>query len=142
MRYKKHCVLQGLLRISKYDAGKREKCKNAAMDFRKCGGVETVASIVSGGSVVKPGKKDGTNTLDQFMQWVLDGGDVEVEVGVVPARDSVRGARHEALGVARLACGVPELSKSILEIVPGAYGEAKKALHFLWQQVCAERCYR
>ena len=25
-RYKKHCVLQGLLRISKYDAGKREKC--------------------------------------------------------------------------------------------------------------------
>ncbi|CAK9013330.1 unnamed protein product [Durusdinium trenchii] len=107
------------------------------MDFRKCGGVETVASIVSGGSIVKAGKKDGTNILDQFMQWVLDGGeethggDVEVEVGVVPARDSVQGARYEALGVARLACGVPELSKSILEIVPGAYGGAKKALHFL-----------
>ena len=29
VRYKKHCVLQGLLRISKYDGGKREKCKNA-----------------------------------------------------------------------------------------------------------------
>ncbi|CAK9012905.1 unnamed protein product [Durusdinium trenchii] len=107
------------------------------MDFRKCGGVETVASIVSGGSIVKAGKKDGTNILDQFMQWVLDGGeethggDVEVEVGVVPARDSVQGARYEALGVARLACGVPELSKSILEIVPDAYGGAKKALHFL-----------
>ena len=56
---------------------------------------------------------------------------MEVEVGVVPARDSVQGARYEALGVARLACGVPELSKSILEIVPGAYGGAKKALHFL-----------
>ena len=28
-RYKKHCVLQGLLRISKYDPGKTEKCKNA-----------------------------------------------------------------------------------------------------------------
>ncbi|CAK9103484.1 unnamed protein product [Durusdinium trenchii] len=93
---------------------------------------QSVASIVSGGSIAKPGKKDGRNILDQFMQWVLDGGeethggDVEVEVGVVPARDSVRGA-----GVARPACGVPELSKSILEIVPGAYGEAKKALHFL-----------
>ena len=47
------------------------------------------------------------------------------------ARDSVQGARYEALGDAWLACGVPELSKSILEIVPGAYGEAKKALHFL-----------
>ena len=56
---------------------------------------------------------------------------MEVEVGVVPARDSVQGARYEALGVARLACCVPELSKSILEIVPGAYGGAKKALHFL-----------
>ena len=103
-----------------------QKLGDAAMDFRK------VASIVSGGSIAKPGKKDGRNILDQFMQWVLDGGeethggDVEVEVGVVPARDSVRGA-----GVARPACGVPELSKSILEIVPGAYGEAKKALHFL-----------
>ena len=31
VRYKKHCVLQGLLRISKYDAGKREKCKNAVL---------------------------------------------------------------------------------------------------------------
>ena len=114
-----------------------QKLGDAAMDFRKCGGVETVASIVSGGSIVKAGKKDGTNILDQFMQWVLDGGeethggDVEVEVGVVPARDSVQGARYEALGVARLACGVPELSKSILEIVPGAYGGSKKALHFL-----------
>ena len=114
-----------------------QKLGDAAMDFRKCGGVETVASIVSGGSIVKAGKKDGTNILDQFMQWVLDGGeethggDVEVEVGVVPARDSVQGARYEALGVARLACCVPELSKSILEIVPGAYGGAKKALHFL-----------
>ena len=29
VRYKKHCVLQGLLRISKYDAAKMEKCKNA-----------------------------------------------------------------------------------------------------------------
>ena len=47
------------------------------------------------------------------------------------ARDSVQGARYEALGDAWLACGVPELSKSILEIVPGAYGVAKKALHFL-----------
>ena len=36
------------------------------MDFRKCGGVETVASIVSGGSIVKPGKKDGANILDQW----------------------------------------------------------------------------
>ena len=68
-----------------------QKLGDAAMDFRKCGGVETVASIVSGGSIVKAGKKDGTNILDQFMQWVLDGGeethggDVEVEVGVVPA---------------------------------------------------------
>ena len=64
-----------------------QKLGDAAMDFRKCGGVETVASIVSGGSIVKAGKKDGTNILDQFMQWVLDGGeethggDVEVEVG-------------------------------------------------------------
>ena len=77
-----------------------QKLGDAAMDFRKCGGVETVASIVSGGSIVKAGKKDGTNILDQFMQWVLDGGeethggDVEVEVGVVPARDSVQGARY------------------------------------------------
>ena len=45
------------------------------MDFRKCGGVETVTSIVSGGSIGKAGKKDGTNILDQFMQWVLDGGE-------------------------------------------------------------------
>ena len=29
MRYKTHCVLQGLLRISKYDAAKMEKCENA-----------------------------------------------------------------------------------------------------------------
>ena len=64
-----------------------QKLRDAAMDFRKCGGVETVASIVSGVSIVKAGKKDGTNILDQFMQWVLDGGeethggDVEVEVG-------------------------------------------------------------
>ena len=28
MRYKKHCVLQCLLRILKRDAAKREKCKN------------------------------------------------------------------------------------------------------------------
>ena len=38
-----------------------QKLGDAAMDFRKCGGVETVASIVSGGSIVKAGKKDGTN---------------------------------------------------------------------------------
>ena len=111
-----------------------QKLGDAAMDFRKCGGVETVASIVSGGSIVKPGKKDGTNILDQFMQWVLDGGeethggDVEVEVGVVPARDSVRGARYEALAAGMWRAGVEQ---EHLGDVPGAYGEAKKALHFL-----------
>ena len=52
-----------------------QKLGDVAMDFRKCGGVETVASIVSGASIVKAGKKDGTNILDQFMQWVLDGGE-------------------------------------------------------------------
>lgn len=46
----------------------------------------------------------------------------------MPARDAVKGARYEAVGVARLVFQVPELNKSILEIVPGAYGEAKKAL--------------
>ena len=49
----------------------------------------------------------------------------------MPARDAVKGARYEAVGVARLVFQVPELNKSILEIVPGAYGEAKKALRFL-----------
>ena len=29
VRYKRHCVFQGLLRISNHDAAKMEKCKNA-----------------------------------------------------------------------------------------------------------------
>ena len=31
VKYKKHCALQGLLRISKRDAAKEEKCKNAVL---------------------------------------------------------------------------------------------------------------
>ena len=31
VRYKNHCALQGLLRISKCDAAKMEKCKNAVL---------------------------------------------------------------------------------------------------------------
>ena len=79
-----------------------QKLGDAAMDFRKCGGVETVASIVSGGSIVKPGKKDGTNILDQFMQWVLDGGEETHGGDVEVTADTCTQSKRSTAGVPKL----------------------------------------
>eukprot|EP00435_Cladocopium_sp_Y103_P021420 s4787_g5.t1 len=73
-----------------------------------------VAAVVCSGSLVKPGRA-GPSALDVVMeQWILPGGveafhaEHTVQVGIVPARESVPGRESEALKVARASFRVPE----------------------------------
>ena len=95
-----------------------------------------VAAVVCSGSLVKPGTA-GPCALDVVMeQWILPGGleafhaEHAVQVGIVPARESVPGRAYEGLQLARKCFGVPETPRTILNLVGKAYGNAKDQLHF------------
>eukprot|EP00435_Cladocopium_sp_Y103_P035754 s3156_g9.t1 len=95
------------------------------------------ASIVCGGSLVKPGRKPVT-ILDQFMSdWILTGGveaanpHMEVGLAIIPAGDSVPGRQYQALEAARAGYGIREAGPSIMRMAGPAYGQGRKALHFL-----------
>ena len=96
-----------------------------------------VAAVVCGGSLVKTGSA-GPCAVDVLMtEWLLKGGadafapEHEVEVGVVPAAQSVPGRDYEGLQRARADFGVQETSRTILAVVGSAYGTKAKPLHFL-----------
>lgn len=85
-------------------------------------------AIVCGGSLVRRGSA-GPCAVDLLMKdWVLKGGleafapDHEIEVGVVPAKQSVPAREYEALAVARAGFGTVETATTIMAAAREAYG--------------------
>eukprot|EP00435_Cladocopium_sp_Y103_P074850 s63_g51.t1 len=99
--------------------------------------INGVAAVVCSGSLVKAGTA-GPCALDVIMKdWVLQGAvtafaaERAVEVGIIPARESVPRREYEALKLARTSFQVPETPRPILSLVGEAYGRAQRPLHFV-----------